>query len=143
MQFNPDCLIGLSHKLKVLDVSGNRLSDLSGLIPLRSLRSLRASDNNITSMVEGSVITVVSNNAALNTLYLQGNPVAKSDWRYRDFVIFNSISIEDLDGKAVTLEHRRFVKERENRAHTLQQPKQQQDENESMDISDDKNDLKA
>jgi len=77
--------------VKVLDISGNKMTSLKDLIGFRELNILEAKNNLIDNMDD--LITTIDTLTSLEDLSLQGNPVARS-YRYRENLIANaSISL--------------------------------------------------
>ncbi|KAL0278527.1 UNVERIFIED_CONTAM: hypothetical protein PYX00_000332 [Menopon gallinae] len=91
--FEPLTVGNLETMLKVLDVSQNNLSTLSGLRGLRRLEVLIANNNRLSDLKD--VINTLKEWPFLKKLSLLGNPVVGQRW-YRDSIIFASKSLGKL-----------------------------------------------
>ncbi|KAJ8673707.1 hypothetical protein QAD02_004969 [Eretmocerus hayati] len=105
--FDPRCAKNLSNCLLYLNVSSNKLISLSELNDFRYLITLEAKDNSIENI--GDLSETVTKLVSLENLYLQGNPVTKIR-RYRENLVANSSSLNELDGKRITDTSRTFLK---------------------------------
>ncbi|GMH62812.1 hypothetical protein TrRE_jg11642 [Triparma retinervis] len=96
------------HALERLNASGNKVQDSSPLRPLKLLKSVRLSRNDIKDL-ESAVSFVDSKN--LSDLTLSGNPCASLS-QYRSFAVFTLTSVEVLDGVQVSADERTEAEKR-------------------------------
>ncbi|XP_060820282.1 protein phosphatase 1 regulatory subunit 42-like [Bombus pascuorum] len=97
--FDPRSVLTLSACLKVLNISGNKMTSLKSIKELHKLEVLDATNNfidDINDLTESiSVLT------SLIDLSLQGNPVTQY-YRCKENLIANNDTIKTIDGKMVT-----------------------------------------
>jgi Leucine-rich repeat (LRR) protein len=99
-------LDGLSNKFTKLNVSGNKISSLNGIITadndnnLTGLSSIDLSNNSIESIDELVHLSKLSN---LQSVDFSGNPCADID-EYRTEVVLRLPNIKSIDGQDVTSE---------------------------------------
>ncbi|XP_043274469.1 protein phosphatase 1 regulatory subunit 42-like [Venturia canescens] len=105
--FEPRTLEALSTRLKLLNVTGTRLTSLRPISRIVRLEILEAKDNLLNDMED--LTESLSSMRMLRELFLQGNPVTQS-YRYRESMIANSDSLVNLDGKHITEVSRQFMK---------------------------------
>lgn len=105
--FEPRTVLTLSGCLKVLNTCGNKITSLSCIRNLYELVSLDAANNLIDDIDD--LTETVSTLVSLKDLSLQGNPVTRQ-FRYKENLIANNDTIENLDGKTVTDVCRCFMK---------------------------------
>lgn len=87
-------VFNLQTVLKVLDISQNNLTSLSGLKGLIRLEVLIANDNRLSDL--NDVINTLREWPFLRKLSLLRNPVADERW-YRDSIIFASKSLGEFE----------------------------------------------
>jgi len=109
LRLHPPTMRTFSRSLRSLNISKNRMDDISPVGSLMMLQKLDASGNILTEMPHiGSVIRQLSR---LNRLFLEDNPVC---WmrKYRDMIIVAAQQcLEELDGKTVQPNERPFLVE--------------------------------
>lgn len=104
--FDPRTMLCLENLL-VLNVSQNNLTNVNALLPLRQLKVLKATHNNINDFQETAKI--------LGCLYqltdadFTGNPMTKLH-RYRETIIANTFRLAVLDQKDINETTRDFIK---------------------------------
>jgi len=104
--FDPRSLRGIKNSLQILNVSGNRVEEVLGLVQLRGLRQLNLSNNFVRSLRE--LTQLLHSNLALQRLWVDNNPICHVK-KYRDTIIANSPRLVTLDERAVTDLTRQFV----------------------------------
>ena len=97
---------GIKNSLQILNVSGNRVEEVLGLVQLRGLRQLNLSNNFVRSLRE--LTQLLHSNLALQRLWVDNNPICHVK-KYRDTIIANSPRLVTLDERAVTDLTRQFV----------------------------------
>ncbi|XP_074042534.1 protein phosphatase 1 regulatory subunit 42 [Leptinotarsa decemlineata] len=105
--FDPRTIFAISPTLQILNVSGNNIPSLSSLAPLRNLRVIDASDNDLDDIKD--ICQSIRNWYYLTEANFTGNSVGKKH-RYRETVIGNTNLLRLLDGKNVSDVTRSFVK---------------------------------
>eukprot|EP00727_Mastigamoeba_balamuthi_P014348 m51a1_g9538 hypothetical protein (314) ;mRNA; r:833105-834482 len=103
LRFAPDTVAALGKCLETLECAGNRMT---GFYSLAKLRVLDASGNEITDIDE--LHRFLPECTSLREVKLAGNPVCK-DRKYRDTVILSSATVSSLDGKVVLQQERNFA----------------------------------
>ncbi|OAD62742.1 Protein phosphatase 1 regulatory subunit 42 [Eufriesea mexicana] len=105
--FDPRSILTLSTCLKVLNISGNKITSLKGIKELRKLEVLDATNNFINDIddLTESISVLIS----LTDLSLQGNPVTQY-YRYKENLIANNDTIKSFDGKMISDVCRCFMK---------------------------------
>jgi hypothetical protein len=93
-------LRAISPSLRMLDISRNGLTDVAPLAVLTRLENLTAKDNCIASVKHGGLAEVLGSCRELEKIWLMGNPLTNQR-KYRDQVILNSNSVQEIDGKEV------------------------------------------
>ncbi|XP_063867351.1 protein phosphatase 1 regulatory subunit 42-like [Scylla paramamosain] len=121
---DPHALAAVQDTLRVLDVRGNRLTEMGAVGLLGRLQVLRAAHNDLSSL--SHLGTVLGRLTHLKHLHLIGNPVT-AHRRYRPAAILAaSPTLETLDDKPVTAHNRDFLVQadryRAARRETSQQP---------------------
>ena len=76
----------LQKCLKILNVTGNRITSLKEISNLKKLEVLEAKNNLLKNMED--LTESISNLPFLRELFLEGNPVTKT-YRYRENLIAN------------------------------------------------------
>ncbi|XP_045468788.1 protein phosphatase 1 regulatory subunit 42-like isoform X2 [Harmonia axyridis] len=109
--FDPRSIMCISKSLKVLNISDNGIESLSGLMPLRHLTSLCASNNRLKDIEE--TCELLKFWFYLKNAWFQGNPISKKH-RYREDIIASSYCLDFLDDKPVSPSSRNFIKCLEN-----------------------------
>eukprot|EP00038_Savillea_parva_P010612 m.191485 g.191485 ORF g.191485 m.191485 type:complete len:333 (-) comp18357_c0_seq1:39-1037(-) len=104
--FDPRCFLGLSTSLRILNVSGNRLDDLSDIANLKTLVHLNASHNFIRSFRQ--LAKVLQSNAHLQRLTITGNPLSHTT-RIRERILPLCPHLESLDSEPVNAVQRQFM----------------------------------
>ncbi|XP_076766577.1 uncharacterized protein LOC143433222 [Xylocopa sonorina] len=112
--FDPRTVHTLSASLKVLNISGNKVTSLRSIKELRELEVLDATYNLIDDIDD--LTESISGLVSLTDLSLEGNPVTQY-YRYKENVIANNNTIKTLDGKTVTDVCRCFMKRFKMRKH--------------------------
>lgn len=106
--FDPMAVRALGRSLERLDVSGNRLWDLSPLAPLQALRCLRAAENQLKG-IEGLEV-MLEYCRELRTLDVRGNPFENP--KIRDEIVLKTAGpLSELDGKDVTDKEKEFIRQ--------------------------------
>ncbi|XP_036368363.1 protein phosphatase 1 regulatory subunit 42-like isoform X2 [Octopus sinensis] len=103
---DPRSIRAIAVCLQVLNISGNRLTSLNELHPLHQLTCLYASDNKVSQFSD--VAGALMNMEKLATLELHGNPMCRNK-RYRDKLIIMVKSLENLDGKDISVTSKTFI----------------------------------
>ncbi|XP_061930133.1 protein phosphatase 1 regulatory subunit 42-like isoform X1 [Apis cerana] len=93
--------------LKVLNISGNKITSLKNIKELYKLEILDATNNIIDDI--NDLTETINILISLKDLSLQGNPITKY-YRYKENLIANNDTIKTLDGKTVTDVCRCFMK---------------------------------
>ncbi|XP_014219070.1 protein phosphatase 1 regulatory subunit 42-like [Copidosoma floridanum] len=106
LRFHPRSIKTLSYCLVHLNISDNKITNLSDINHLKKLTTLEAQDNLINDIYY--LTKTVSSLRQLENLFLQGNPVTKT-YRYRENIIGNSYSLVILDNKVVSENSREFL----------------------------------
>jgi protein phosphatase 1 regulatory subunit 42 len=104
--FDPRTLVALAHSLNVLNVSGNRLNNLSDFTCLENLTQLIATNNQLTDFKE--LQRLLCRLTVLWRLELTGNPMCLRS-KYRERVTIMSMSLIMLDGKEINETSRQFL----------------------------------
>ncbi|XP_016767406.1 protein phosphatase 1 regulatory subunit 42-like [Apis mellifera] len=107
LYFDPRSILALSTCLKVLNISGNKITSLKNIKELYKLEILDATNNIIDDI--NDLTETINILISLKDLSLQGNPVTKH-YRYKENLIANNDTIKILDGKTVTDICRCFMK---------------------------------
>ncbi|KAK9719783.1 Leucine Rich repeats (2 copies) [Popillia japonica] len=105
--FDPRTIHCLSNCIGILNISQNNMTTIQMLFPLKYLRVLNASNNNITELA--NITDTLQHLTYLREANFFGNPVAKQH-RYRETIIGKSISLKTLDRKDITDITRSFIK---------------------------------
>jgi protein phosphatase 1 regulatory subunit 42 len=92
--FDPRTLVALAHSLNVLNVSGNRLNNLSDFTCLENLTQLIATNNQLTDFKE--LQRLLCRLTVLWRLELTGNPMCLRS-KYRERVTIMSMSLSNTD----------------------------------------------
>lgn len=91
--------VGSLVNLKVLDVSNNRITAVEDMDNLKGLEDFWANDNVIEDM-ESVVTGLAGASASLNTVNLQGNPIAASE-TYKATLLHALPNLQELDFRPV------------------------------------------
>ncbi|CAH1364777.1 protein phosphatase 1 regulatory subunit 42-like [Tenebrio molitor] len=105
--FDPRTVYAISHSLQVLNISHNQIQTISMLAPLKFLRVLKASYNDLSNIDE--ICRMIRDWYHLKELALAHNPICKSRL-YREDVIANAYCLEKLDQKEISDHTRNFLK---------------------------------
>ncbi|XP_043519494.1 protein phosphatase 1 regulatory subunit 42-like isoform X2 [Frieseomelitta varia] len=105
--FDPRSIFTLSTCLKILNISGNKMTSLKSIEKLHKLEVLDVANNFIDDI--NDLTESISALTSLTELSLQGNPVTQYH-RYRENLIANNDTLKTLDGKTVTDICRCFMK---------------------------------
>ncbi|CAL1286065.1 unnamed protein product [Larinioides sclopetarius] len=106
LEFDTTTVTWLSECLKVLNVSGNKLTSLAPLRPLEYLEHFTAEDNDVCDLQD--VVDVFGNWKTIRVIKLTGNPVCHFR-KYRDNVVVSCLELEELDGKVISQPYRNFL----------------------------------
>ncbi|XP_055953985.1 protein phosphatase 1 regulatory subunit 42-like isoform X2 [Argiope bruennichi] len=106
LEFDTTTITWLSECLKVLNVSGNKLTSLAPLRSLEYLEHFTAEDNDICDLQD--VVDVFNNWKTVRVIKLTGNPVCTLR-KYRDNVVVSCLELEELDGKVISQPYRNFL----------------------------------
>ncbi|XP_012286203.1 protein phosphatase 1 regulatory subunit 42 isoform X2 [Orussus abietinus] len=106
LEFESNCANTLSGRLKILNISGNRITTLRDLNNFQNLEKLDARENLIDDM--NDLLETTSSLPNIFELSLQGNPVTKRH-QYRESLIGSSHHLKHLDGKLITEVSRQFM----------------------------------
>eukprot|EP00388_Colpodella_angusta_P045683 GDKK01066942.1.p1 GENE.GDKK01066942.1~~GDKK01066942.1.p1 ORF type:complete len:316 (-),score=31.06 GDKK01066942.1:41-988(-) len=106
LELPEETMYALSKNLLLMDISGNRISDISPLKYLFALRSLIASDNNITR-VDG-VLEMLSSCRYLSNMDLTGNSIA-TERNAIDSIIRESARLTTLNNKEINPNQRQYL----------------------------------
>jgi len=106
--FDDYSLAGISSTLTTLDLSFCRVSTVKQLYFLDGLDNLKLNNNNITDLND-EVLYMINTMKRLRTLDLRNNDVTKSTLKYRDHVIMVCYSVQELDGKEVKDQQRKYL----------------------------------
>ncbi|KRT83405.1 hypothetical protein AMK59_3692 [Oryctes borbonicus] len=105
--FDPRTMDCLSNSLIILNVSHDNLETIQMLLPLKYLKFLNASNNNI--MYISNITDTLQHLSQLRDVNFSGNPISK-ERRYRETIIGKSISLKTLDDKEIADVTRSFIK---------------------------------
>lgn len=94
-------MIQSSLSLKVLNISGSNVHDLSGLELMAGLVSLSAASNHLSSLE--SVLEIVSSMGMLTSLELRDNAKLNKAPMYRTKLIAHGRALQQLDGETLGL----------------------------------------
>lgn len=107
--FCPELLRRLGDCLKYLDISNNKIEDVTPLKALSSLETLHASGNRVKEFA--SVSCMLGGCRKLQTLDMRYNPVTRMH-RYWDYVVLRASPVlKEIDGHDVTSVQRAFLRE--------------------------------
>ena len=94
--------LGNSVRLRVLDISSNKISKLENLEPLMLLEEFWASSNEIASFAE--VEQQLASKSKLETVYFEGNPLQKkNEATYRNKVRLALPQVKQIDASMSSL----------------------------------------
>ncbi|XP_065167115.1 protein phosphatase 1 regulatory subunit 42-like [Atheta coriaria] len=120
MCFDPRSIFALSASLQVLNVTGNNIRSLYGLMPLSALRILHAGKNKLTEIYD--VLETIQFWYYLYEANFAGNPVTKKH-RFRELLIGHTMRLNLLDGKQISPTTRTFIRnfeeEIKNKTHNV------------------------
>ncbi|XP_019866798.2 protein phosphatase 1 regulatory subunit 42-like [Aethina tumida] len=105
--FDPRTIYKISGTLRVLNLSGNRITTIKYLAPLVNLEHFDISDNELECLQELS--DILPDWTQLTVASFKGNPLTRIR-RYRDTVIANCYKLQTLDDKNITDVSRTFIK---------------------------------
>ncbi|XP_042888263.1 protein phosphatase 1 regulatory subunit 42-like [Penaeus japonicus] len=119
---DPHALAAVQDTLLLLDVSGNRMTELGPVGLLNNLKVLRAGNNDLRTL--SHLAAVLGRLRHLQEAYFTGNPVT-AHRRYRPALILASQpKLENLDGRAVTSYSRDFLVQTNRHRRALRQEKE-------------------
>ncbi|RZB40009.1 LRR 4 domain containing protein [Asbolus verrucosus] len=101
------CFDPRKNTLQVLNISHNKIQTISSLAPLKILRVLNASHNDLSDMVE--VCSIIKDWFYLKELCFAQNPICKNRL-YKEDLIANVYRLEILDQKDISEHTRNFLK---------------------------------
>jgi len=107
LEFCPNSIVGIAPSLKVLTSSGNQISDVNVLGPLKNLQSLDLSNNELAMVQSASAVLA---GPRLLQVWLRSNPLALNERKHRAAVVLLAPAIEEIDGKEVLPVEREFVR---------------------------------
>nr|XP_027210824.1 protein phosphatase 1 regulatory subunit 42-like [Penaeus vannamei] len=119
---DPHALAAVQDTLLLLDVSGNRMTELGPVGLLNNLKVLRAGDNDLRTL--SHLTAVIGRLRHLQEAHFVGNPVT-AHRRYRPALILASQpKLENLDGRDVSSYSRDFLVQANRHRQALRQEKE-------------------
>ncbi len=110
LTFDPASLDAMADSLRLLTVSNSSVTDLTPLVALPNLHTLRAGRNLVEDSAQAQLL--LQGCTLLQELELQGNPMAHEPG-FRDMLILRSELLAVIDGKPVKPNQRAFLQARE------------------------------
>ncbi|KAJ8960134.1 hypothetical protein NQ318_003853, partial [Aromia moschata] len=104
---DPRTIFALSETLQILNIAHNNISSLFHLSPLKNLKVINASFNDLDDM--NDICQTVRQWYHLEDASFTGNPFTKSH-RYREEIIASSHRLQNLDGRNISDITRTFIK---------------------------------
>mmetsp|Transcript_7655 Transcript_7655/g.21791 ORF Transcript_7655/g.21791 Transcript_7655/m.21791 type:complete len:323 (+) Transcript_7655:174-1142(+) len=108
LEFDPNCLVGLSRSLCVLNAARNGICDVAPLVVLSDLRKANLSGNSLQHNHMESLESILASMEKLTSLDLRDNPICTMQ-KYRDNIILMCQNLSELDDKPIRSTERQFL----------------------------------